>query len=712
MSDPQPFPSARDSPSAAHPAADGLSAAYLVQLLNAVDQAVVATTPEGEIVLWNRCAERLYGWHADEAVGRNILDVAPAEMSREQAAMIMDELRAGRAWSGEFRVRRRDGASFQAWVADAPVVDGEGRLIGIVGVSTDLTGRQKTERALARAERETRRERERLWSVFRNAPAAMALVHGPEHVFEMANAAYVRLVAREVVGVPFARALPEVAGQGITEMLDAAFASGEAQGASERTVHLRDGDGRLVEHYFDFTIQPLPEEDGKSERLLLMVADVSDQVHARRAAEVARLTAEEANRAKSQFLANMSHEIRTPINAVTGYAELLEMGIGGPLTAQQRHQVERIRGSSQHLLTLVNEVLDLAKVESGQMTVQRERGQVAEALDGALSLVQTQAARRGLRLVDDTGAAREAAFVGDADRVRQILVNLLSNAVKFTESGGRVSVCASVTEQPDDDARLAGRGPWMRVDVEDTGMGIAPERLATVFDPFVQVDASYTRQAGGTGLGLTISRRLARMMEGDLTVRSRLGSGSCFTLWLPAAPEAEPNEIRPRWPRAPHAVAGLGEVGRALVRVAEPTVAELGRRLRDDASVRNTDANRAQLENHTATFLVDIGLALVTLDEGGGEPELMRDGTEIQRLIAERHGAQRARLGWSEEDLYREFQLLREILVPLVLEETTLAVEANVEDALGVLERLLQQAELISVRGLRNARHRDGVMGG
>jgi PAS domain S-box-containing protein len=688
---------------------EALSAAYLVQLLDAVEQAVVATRPDGRIVLWNRCAERLYGWSADEAVGRNVVDMVPSEMSREQAAAIMDELRAGRAWAGEFRVRRRDGGTFQAWVADTPVLDREGRLIGIVGVSTDLTNRQKTERALVRAEADARHERERLWSVFGHAPAAIALVRGPEHVFEMANAAYVRLVGREVAGRAFAEVLPELAGQGIVEMLDEVFASGQPRVETERAVHLRGRDGRMAERYFDFTLQPLPEEDGRMERILLLVADVSAQVQARREAEAARLTAEEANRAKSQFLANMSHEIRTPINAVTGYAELLEMGIGGPLTPQQRHHVERIRSSSQHLLMLVNEVLDLAKVESGQMSVQREQARVGEALDGALGLVQTQAVSRELRLVDDTGTAREAAFVGDADRVRQILVNLLSNAVKFTEAGGRVSICASVTGQPDDDARLPGTGPWVRMDVEDTGMGIAPERVATVFEPFVQVDASYTRQAGGTGLGLTISRRLARLMEGDLTVRSRLGKGSCFTLWLPAAPETEPEEIGRRWPRAPHSVAGLGEVGRAVVRVAEPAVAELGRRLREDAAVRHTDANRAQLENHTATFLVDIGLALVTLDEGGGEPELMRDGTEIQRLIAERHGAQRARLGWSEEDLCREFQLLREILRPLVVAEAARSAEAEVDDALGVLERLLHQAELISVRGLRNARHRDAL---
>ena len=708
MADLQPSPS--HPPSAARPAAGALSAAYLLQLLDAVEQAVVATTPEGEIVLWNRCAERLYGWSAAEAVGRGIVEMVPAEMSREQAAAIMDELRAGRAWSGEFTVRDRAGRTFQSWVADTPVVDGEGRLIGIVGVSTDLTSQHAAARALARAEAGARRERERLWDVFRQAPAAMALVRGPERVFELANAAYVRLVARQVEGLPFARAIPELAGQGILEMLDEVFASGRTRTETERMVRLRGPDRREVERFFDFTVQPMPGEDGRLERVLLMVADVTGQVHARRAAEVARLTAEEANRAKSQFLANMSHEIRTPINAVTGYAELLEMGIGGPLTDQQRHQVERIRSSSQHLLTLVNEVLDLAKVESGQMSVQREPGQVAEALDAGLGLVQTQAARRGVRLVDGTDAARDAEFVGDADRVRQVLVNLLSNAVKFTEPGGRVSVCASVTAQADDDARLPGPGPWVRVDVEDTGIGIAPERLATVFDPFVQVDASYTRQAGGTGLGLTISRRLARLMEGDLTVRSRLGRGSCFTLWLPAAPEAEPEEVGRRWSRAPHALPGLGAVGRAVVRVAEPAAADLGARLREDPLLRNgQETDRVQLENHTATFLVDIGLALVTLDEGGAEPELMRDGTEIQRLIAHRHGAQRARLGWTEEDLHREFQMLREILAPLVRRQATHAEGVQMDDALGVLDRLLQQAEVVSVRGFHDARQRDAV---
>ncbi len=694
------------------PAPGELSPAYLAQLLEAVEQAVIATDAEGRIVFWNGCAERLYGWRADEVLGRDVVEVVPSEMSRDQAAELMERLRDGERWHGEFPVRRRDGSRFHAWVSDVPLRDADGRVVGIVGVSSDLTTRVQAQEALGRAEEETRRERERLWSVFRHSPAALALVRGPEHVFELANAAYVRLAGREVVGTAIRDAFPELEGQGICELLDDARRTGRAQVAIERMVRLTGLGGQVAERYFDFTFQPLPEADG-TERILIQVTEVTGQVHARHTAEVARRAADEANRAKSQFLANMSHEIRTPINAITGYAELLELGIGGLLTEQQRSQVERIRASSEHLTALVNEILDLAKVESGQMTAQRENLPVAEILADALLMVQPQAARRGLRLFDHTSEAREAVFVGDGDRVRQILTNLLSNGVKFTEPGGRVSVCATVTDEPDADARLAGQGPWVRIDVEDTGVGIPPERLGTVFDPFVQVDASYTRQAGGTGLGLTISRRLARLMEGDLTVRSTLGRGSCFSLWLPAAAESEAGEADRRWPHAPARLSGLAEVGRSLARVAEPVVEELARRLVDDPAVpsaRQTD--RVQLQDHAATFLVDIGLALVTLDEAGGEPALMRDGTEIQRVITERHGAQRARIGWSEDELRREFQVLREVVGPRVRSEGRSLEGVDVDAALGVLDRLLQQAELVSLRGFRLAQQRgQGVNG-
>jgi signal transduction histidine kinase len=261
---------------------------------------------------------------------------------------------------------------------------------------------------------------------------------------------------------------------------------------------------------------------------------LNDELAARaQEAERARAEADEANRAKSSFLANMSHELRTPINAVMGYAELLTMGVTGPVTPNQQAQLERIRVSSAHLLTLIDDILDVAKVEAGHMTVEHAREPVAEVVAEALALVGLQAQAGALTLQDECGAS-PAHYMGDRARVRQIVVNLLSNAVKFTPAGGRVTIRCGTTGRPNPDARLAGAGPWTFLAVEDTGIGIPPGQLPRIFQPFVQAEEGHTRTRGGTGLGLTISRQLARLMGGDLTATSSEGTGSRFVLWLPA----------------------------------------------------------------------------------------------------------------------------------------------------------------------------------
>jgi signal transduction histidine kinase len=264
-----------------------------------------------------------------------------------------------------------------------------------------------------------------------------------------------------------------------------------------------------------------------------LVARTEEAERARADAERARAEADVANRAKSSFLANMSHELRTPINAVIGYAELLDMGVTGPVTPPQQVQLERIRASSAHLLTLINDILDLAKVEAGHMTVEHDREPVAEVVAEAVALVGLQAKAEELTLENACRDSR-AMYVGDRDRVRQIIVNLLSNAVKFTGAGGRVTICCGTTETPEPYEFLAGAGPWTYLSVEDTGIGIAADQLPRIFQPFIQAEEGHTRTRGGTGLGLTISRQLARLMGGDLTVTSSEGNGSCFVVWLPA----------------------------------------------------------------------------------------------------------------------------------------------------------------------------------
>lgn len=236
--------------------------------------------------------------------------------------------------------------------------------------------------------------------------------------------------------------------------------------------------------------------------------------------EEARAEADAANRAKGEFLSVMSHELRTPLNAIGGYTELIEMGIRGPVTAEQRVDLERIRYSQKHLLGLVNEVLSYTKLETGTVEYDLEAVPVRDAFAAAEALVVPQARAKGLELV--RGEVEPSLAVrADADKLRQILANLLSNAVKFTPAGGRIHL----------ECERAGR--CVRLSVRDDGVGISPADLAAVFEPFTQVRSDLTRTQEGTGLGLAISRQLARGMGGELAAESTPGVGSTFTLTLP-----------------------------------------------------------------------------------------------------------------------------------------------------------------------------------
>jgi PAS domain S-box-containing protein len=251
--------------------------------------------------------------------------------------------------------------------------------------------------------------------------------------------------------------------------------------------------------------------------------------HLLRATVLARATAERAaaeagaaNRAKSDFLAVMSHELRTPLNAIGGYAELLMLGIHGPVTQEQTDDLERIKRSQRHLLSLINDLLNYAKLEAGHVLYQIEEVPVRAALSNMEALVAPQFATKGVSYVFQPVDA-SLAVRADSEKVRQILVNLLSNAVKFTASGGTVEVM--VTQS----------GPDVQISVSDTGIGIPDTKLDAIFEPFVQLSRDLSHSQEGTGLGLAISRDLAQAMNGDLTATSRVGHGSIFTLTLPRA---------------------------------------------------------------------------------------------------------------------------------------------------------------------------------
>jgi PAS domain S-box-containing protein len=394
----------------------------------------------------------------------------------------------------------------------------------------DITGARSAAAERERLLAELEVERARLSQVFRRAPSFIVAFRGPDQVYEFVNEAYYQLIGhRDILGRPLLEAVPEIRGQGFKELLDRVRDTGEPWVGRESPVLLERTPGTPLEtRYLDMVFQALTEADGTRSGVVAHGSDVTEQVLARRdverllaESEEARAEAERANRAKSEFLAVMSHELRTPLNAIGGYTELLEMGIRGPVTEQQREDLHRVQQSQRHLLGLINEVLNYARLETGTVRYELESVPVREAVVAAESLVAPQARAKDVSL-RVAGCPPELAVRADAEKLRQILVNLLGNAVKFTDPRGHVEVAC------------AREGEAVRVRVRDTGIGIPADKLESIFDPFVQVRSDLARPHEGTGLGLAISRDLARGMEGDLVAESELGRGSTFTLTLPA----------------------------------------------------------------------------------------------------------------------------------------------------------------------------------
>ncbi len=234
-----------------------------------------------------------------------------------------------------------------------------------------------------------------------------------------------------------------------------------------------------------------------------------------------------ADRAKTDFLATMSHELRTPLNAIAGYAELLELGMRGPISEQQREAIVRIRKSQQHLLGIVNDILTFAKTETGRIPLVPESTSVAPAIEAVHFLVEPLLVQNGIRYTFESCDAG-LSVTADRERFQQILVNLITNAAKFSDHGGPVSVHCEV------------RDHLVAIVVADKGQGIGENMLEAIFEPFVQISTGLTRTADGSGLGLAISRELARLMGGDVTVESVAGEGSTFTLTLPLSPPPVP----------------------------------------------------------------------------------------------------------------------------------------------------------------------------
>jgi PAS domain S-box-containing protein len=718
-------------------------------VLDSMSEGVSVTDESGTITYTNPAGDRMFGYAPGELVGRHISiqNTYPPDESARIMRAVSEHLKAHGEWTGTLTNVRKDGTRFVTH-ARITALDLAGKQYWVC-VQEDVTERKRAEERTLFLEEatlflsESLDYEQMLHRLTRHAVPFLADYCGVDVLTDdgeirRVEAAHVDPTKESLLRDYWARYPYRVSERGgVAEVLRTRkplFLPSFPEEA--RVAFARDADHLAMLRRIgprSFICAPLVARGRAYGALSLAMAD-SGRQHteadlevavelARRAATAidnarllretqdARRAAEAANESKSEFLATMSHEIRTPLNAIIGYTQLLDMGIAGAVTSEQHTQLERIAASGKHLLGLIEDILDLARIEAGRLSVGNAPGVTGAAAAAALALIRPQAAAKGVVMPAECEGDRDAPYLGDEQRVRQVVVNLLSNAVKFTPPGGRVSVqCGRASSIPTE-AAATGSGPWSYITVEDNGIGIAPEMHQRIFQPFVQAKGGYTRPHSGTGLGLSISRRLARLMGGDLTVESVQGEGSRFTLWLatlPEAPGAIPRErvgaaTIPGARRSRKQSAELGELGRALLEESTSIAARFVVGLREDrATFPSVDRlSDVQLQNHLQTGLADIAQALMILQSTAGDPsELMRDTTEIQRVVSERHGVQRQRLGWTEAALSREFQILRRAIDEALAERSELHVG---REARALLESFIERSEQTSLRTLRHA---------
>jgi signal transduction histidine kinase/CheY-like chemotaxis protein len=534
-------------------------------IFNSANFSSIATDAKGVIQIFNVGAERMLGYTAGEVLNR----VTPADLSEPQeliarALALSVELgttitpgfealvfKASRGIEDIYELTyiRKDGTRVPAVVSVTALRDARDAIIGYLLIGTDNTARKHAEEALLKAGALQR-------AIFNSANFS-SIATDAKGVIQIFNVGAERMLgytAAEVVNhftpadlhdpaelIARAAALSLEFGTPIAPGFEAlAFkASRGIEDIYELTKIRKDGSR------FPAAVSVTALRDAQNAIIGYLLIGTDNT--ARKQAEEARrknVELEGASRLKSEFLANMSHELRTPLNAIIGFSEVLRDGLIGELTAQQRGFISDIFSSGKHLLSLINDILDLSKVEAGKMTLDLEPVQMSSFVLNSLSIVRDKAASRHVRLAME--AAEDLGSIqADARKVKQIVYNLLSNAVKFTPDGGQVTLRARRVARADVGRLSGGRSgrtfpvadsefaAVLEISVADTGIGIPPAGLERLFQPFSQIDSGLARKFEGTGLGLAMVKQLAELHGGAVAVESAMGEGSCFTVWLP-----------------------------------------------------------------------------------------------------------------------------------------------------------------------------------
>lgn len=563
-----------------------VSEGSLATTLHSIGDAVLATDTDGRIIRMNPVAERLTGWPSAEAQGRPVAEVFRIvnEQTRAPTEVPVAAVLATGAVQGlanHTLLIARDGTEWPVADSAAPIRDDTGQVSGVVLIFRDVSAERAAEKLIKQhnelLEQRVRertvqlRENEaRLQTVLENLGEGVVAASLDGQILQFNRAAiemhgftsaeeYLRRLPEFVD--TFELASPDGARLAMDQWPLARVLRGEALHDLDVSVrHL----GQLWQKTFLYSGTLARDAAGQPLLAILTLRDVTEAKRAeqeildlnasleRRVAERTQQL-EEANRAKSDFLANMSHELRTPLNSIIGFSEMLKDGVLGELTAKQRGFIGDIFDAGTHLLSLINDILDLSKVEAGMLQLDADAVDVAALLQASTLVVREKALAHRIRL-DTRLDPSLGTVLADERKLKQIVYNLLANAVKFTPEDGTVTLAArrctraEVALDPALPGRLIALPPgedseFLAISIEDSGIGIAEADLAKLYEPFTQVDSSAARHHAGTGLGLSLVRRLAELHGGTVGVASRPGAGSRFSVWLPYrefAGEGEP----------------------------------------------------------------------------------------------------------------------------------------------------------------------------
>jgi PAS domain S-box-containing protein len=527
-------------------------------IFNSANFSSIATDAKGVIQIFNVGAERMLGYTALEVMNR----ITPADISDPQeliarARALSVELdtpilpgfealvfKASRGLEDIYELTyiRKDGSRLPAVVSVTALRDAQDAIIGYLLIGTDNTARKQVEEERKTLDQRLRDQQFYTRSLIEsNIDALMAT--DPRGIITDVNKqmeALTRCTRDELIGSPFKNHFtdPGRAEAGINRVLTEGKVTNY-----ELTACARDGTLTVV----SYNATTFHDRNRSLQGVFAAARDVTELKRFEQTLTQKNVELEHASRMKSEFLANMSHELRTPLNAIIGFSELLKDGVAGDMTDQQRECVGDIFDAGTHLLSLINDILDLSKVEAGKMSLDLEPVDVSSVFVNSVSIIRERAATRQLRLAvetpDDLGT-----FQADGRRVKQVVYNLLSNAVKFTSEGGQVTLRARHVPRAavgQLSGAWAGRGfslaesdfaDFLEMSVTDSGIGISPDGMEHLFKPFSQIDSGLARKFDGTGLGLALVKLLVELHGGTVAVESAVNQGSRFTVWLPFRP--------------------------------------------------------------------------------------------------------------------------------------------------------------------------------